>query len=309
MNTAASSAATPGSGQEEPAGEATVLRMLLGAQLRRLRETAGMSAENAGYEIRASRSKISRMETGRVGLKARDIEDLLTLYGVADEQQRSEVLALAIRSREREWWTQYADILPGWFETYLGLESAATAIRSFETQFVPGLFQTEDYARAVTRLGHQTASPAETERRVGLRLKRQEVLAGPRPPRIWAVMDEAVLRRPIGGYAVMRAQFARLVEAGRRPGVTLQVVPFAKGGHAGASGSFSILRFEERDLPDVVYMEQLTSALYLDQRPDVEHYLEVVDQLSGEALTPAESARFIEQVAEETAPGLAGRLR
>ena len=300
MTTAVPNEATPGPGLEEPAGEATVLRMLLGAQLRRLREAAGISAEDAGYEIRASRSKVSRMETGRVGLKLRDVEDLLTLYGVADERERARVTGLASRSRQPEWWTRYADVLPGWFETYLGLESAAAVIRSLEAQFVPGLFQTEDYARAVTRLGHKTAPAKEIERRVGLRVKRQELLTRPQPPRIWAVMDEAVLRRPIGGTAVMRAQLRRLVEAARLPGVRLQVVPFARGGHAGASGSFSILRFEERDLPDVVYTEQLTSAVYLDQRRDVEHYLEVADQLSGAALTPADTIGFIEQTDYET---------
>jgi hypothetical protein len=300
MEAVVPSGETPDLDPEESPAEATVLRMLLGAQLRRLRETVGISAEKAGYEIRASRSKISRMETGRVRLKLRDIEDLLTLYGVLDEKQRAKVIALASRSREPEWWTRYNDILPDWFDTYLGLESAATAIRSFETQFVPGLFQTEDYARAVTRLGHQTASDEEIERRVGLRLRRQDLLARRQPPRIWAVMDEAVLRRPIGGTAVMRAQLRRLVEATRLPGVRMQVVPFARGGHAAASGSFIILRFEERDLPDVVYMEQLTSAVYLEQRADVEHYLEVVDQLSGTALTPAATALFIEQVIEET---------
>ena len=280
--------------------EATVLRMLLGAQLRRLREAEGISPEQAGYEIRASRSKISRMETGRVGFKLRDIQDLLTLYGVLDEKEQAKVIALAGRSREPEWWTRYNDVLPDWFESYLGLESAARSIRSFETQFVPGLFQTEDYARAVTRLGHHSAPAEEIERRVALRIKRQDVLARPDPPRVWAVMDEAVLRRPYGGATVMRAQLRRLAEAAALPHVTLQAVPFTRGGHAGASGAFSILRFQERDLPDVVYIEQLTSALYLDQRPDVEHYLEVVDQLSGEALTPAETAAFIEQVARET---------
>jgi transcriptional regulator with XRE-family HTH domain len=300
METVAPSGETPDADQEEPAAEATVLRMLLGAQLRRLREAAGISAGKAGYEIRASRSKISRMETGRVGFKLRDIQDLLTLYGVLDEKQQARVMALAGRSREPEWWTRYNDVLPDWFESYLGLESAATSIRSFETQFVPGLFQTEDYARAVTRLGHQTEPEPEIERRVGLRLKRQDLLSRARPPRIWVVMDEAVLRRPIGGAAVMRAQLFRLADVAELPGVRLQVVPFARGGHAAASGSFSILRFEEPDLPDVVYMEQLTSAVYLDQRTDVEHYLEVVDQLSSEALTPAATALFIEQVIKET---------
>jgi transcriptional regulator with XRE-family HTH domain len=274
--------------------------MLLGAQLRRLREASGISAEKAGYEIRASRSKISRMETGRVGLKLRDVEDLLTLFGVTGEQERDKVITLAKRSRAPEWWTKYNDILPDWFETYIGLESAAASIRSFEMQFVPGLFQTDDYARAVTRLGHQTASAAEIERRVGLRRKRQELLVRAQPPRIWVVMDEAVLRRPLGGVPVMRAQLRHLIEVAALPHVTLQVVPFARGGHAGAGGSFSILRFEEQDLPDVVYIEQLTSAVYLDQRSDIEHYLEVVDQLSGEALTPASTVRFIEQVARET---------
>jgi hypothetical protein len=285
---------------DDAPAEATVLRMLLGAQLRRLREAAGVSPEKAGYEIRASRSKISRMETGRVGFKVRDVEDLLTLYGVTGGQQRSEVLALVRQSSAPDWWTRYGDILPGWFGTYLGLESAAVSIRSFEVQFVPGLFQTEDYARAVTRLGHKTAPAEEIERRVALRVRRQDLLARPGPPRVWAVMDEAVLRRPYGGAVVMRAQLRHLAEAAQMPHVTLQVVPFARGGHAGASGAFSILRFEERDLPDVVYIEQLTSAVYLDQRVDVEHYLEVADQLSGEALTPPDTLRFIEQAAKET---------
>jgi transcriptional regulator with XRE-family HTH domain len=278
--------------------EPVLLRMLVGGELRRLREAAGISAEKAGYEIRGSRSKIARMETGRVGFKLRDIEDLLALYGV-DERQREKVLALARRSQEPEWWRQYHDILPDWFETYLGLESTATSIRSFDMEFVPGLFQTEAYARAVARLGHQAAPAQEIERRVGLRLKRQELLARRQPPRMWTVMDEAVLRRPVGGASVMRTQLGRLVEVAQLPYVTLQVMPFARGAHAAASGSFSILRFEERDLPDVVYMEQLTSAVYLDQRPDVEHYVEVIDQLSVEALTPADTIRFIEQVTRE----------
>jgi transcriptional regulator with XRE-family HTH domain len=299
MDADAPVAGQPSPDPDDAPAEATVLRMLLGAQLRRLRETIGISAEKAGYEIRASRSKISRMETGRVGFKVRDVEDLLTLYGVTDGQQRSEVLDLARRSSTPDWWARYGDILPDWFETYLGLESAAASIRSFEVQFVPGLFQTEDYARAVTRLGHQTAPAEEIERRVGLRVKRQDLLARPGPPRVWAVMDEAVLRRPFGGAAVMRAQLRRLAEATQIPHVTLQVIPFDRGGHVGASGAFSILRFTERDLPDVIYIEQLTSAIYLDQRPDVEHYLEVVDQLSGEALTPVDTMRFIEQAAKE----------
>jgi transcriptional regulator with XRE-family HTH domain len=289
----------PSPDPEDAPVEATVLRMLLGAQLRRLREAAGVSAEKAAYEIRASRSKISRMETGRVGFKVRDVEDLLTLYGVTDGQQRPEILDLTRRSSAPDWWARYGDLLPGWFETYLGLESAAVSIRSFEIQFVPGLFQTEDYARAVTRLGHRAAPAEEIERRVALRAKRQDLLTRPASPRVWAVIDEAVLRRPFGGATVMRAQFRRLIETAELPHVTLQVVPFDRGGHAAASGAFSILRFAEHDLPDVVYIEQLISAVYLDQRADIEHYLEVADQLSGEALHPADTLRFIERVARE----------
>ena len=287
-------------GTDEPPADGFVLRMLLGSQLRHLREAAGVTPDRAGYEIRASRSKISRMETGRVGFKTRDVEDLLTFYGVTDEQARSRFLDLAGQSKRMDWWTSYSDVLPGWFENYLGLESVCSSMRTFEIQFVHGLFQTEDYARAVTQLGLGPVSPAETERRVGLRVKRQDLLTRTSPPKIWSVMDEAVLRRPVGGAAVMRAQLRHLIEAAMAPKVTLQVVPFAQGGHAGASGSFTILRFDELHLPDVVYIEQLTGAVYLEQRSDVEHYLAVMDQLSTEALPPDASARFIEQIAAET---------
>ena len=295
-----------GPGDDEPfpdlaesSVDAAVLRVLLGSQLRRFREAAGVTAEQAGFEIRASRSKISRLENGRVRLKRRDMSDLLTLYGVTDESLRSRFLTLVGQANTPDWWTRYSDVLPDWFETYLGLEAAAATIRSFEIQFVHGLFQTEDYARAVTSRGRKSAPADEIERRVALRLKRQDQLTRPNPPRIWSVMDEAVLRRPVGGPAVMRAQCERLIEVAEFPHVTLQAVPFASGSHAGESGSFTVLRFEENDLPDVVYIEQLSGALYLDQRSDVEHYLEVVDELSSEALTPAETTRFIEQIARE----------
>ena len=300
MSTEMPDGGQPLSGLEDPPVDATVLRMLLGTRLRRLREAAGITPEDAASQIRASRSKISRLETGRVGLKRRDVRDLLILYGVTDEPRQSRFLAQVERSNAPDWWMKYTDVLPDWFETYLGLESAASAIRSFEIQFVHGLFQTEDYARAVTRLGHKTAPEAEIERRVGLRLSRQSLLTRPRPPKIWSVMDEAVLRRPVGGRAVMRAQLKHLLEVANLRHVTFQVAPFAPGGHTAAGGSFTVLRFEERDLPDVVYIEQLTGAIYLDQRHDVEHYLEVVDQLSSEALTPAASRGFIERVAQET---------
>jgi len=287
------------SGLDGSAGDAAVLRIRLGGQLRRLREAAGITPEEAGFEIRASRSKISRLENGRVKLKNRDVTDLLTLYGVRDEAVRSRFLTLVIQSSGPDWWGEYGDILPGWFESYLGLEAAAATIRSFEVQFVHGLFQTADYARAVTRLGRKPAPEGEIERWVNLRLKRQELISRPDPPNVWSVVDEAVLRRPVGGAAVMRAQLRHLIEVAQLPHVTLQVIPFARGAHAGESGSFTVLRFEERDLPDVVYLEQLTNAVYLEQRSDVERYLEVVDEISSQALTPDETTRLIEQAARE----------
>ena len=273
-----------------PAADAlgpTVPRMLLGIQLHRFREVAGVSPEQAGYEIRASRSKISRMENGRVRFKERDVTDLLTLYGVTDEKTRDGMVALVRQANSLGWWTKYGDITADWFEVYLGLEMAASVIRTFELQFVHGLFQTEDYARAVTLLGHTSASTEEIDRRVNLRLKRQDLLTGPEPPQVWSVIDEGALRRPVGGTAVMQAQLKRLIEVAQLRQVTVQVVPFDRGGHAAAGGSFSVLRFSEPQVPDVVYIEQLTSALYLDKREDVDHYMEVMNHLSTEALTPA----------------------
>ena len=278
----------------------TVPRMLVGIQLHRFREAAGITPDQAAFEIRASRSKISRMENGLVRFKERDVTDLLTLYGITDEKTRSGLVTLTRQANTPGWWSKYGDIMADWFEAYLGLETAASVIRSFELQFVHGLFQTEDYARAVTRPGRKGAPADEIEGWVRLRLNRQALHARQKPPRIWSVMDEAVLRRPVGGATVMRAQLRHLIEAAAMPHVTLQVVPFSRGRHAAESGSFTVLRFEERDLPDVVYLEQLTGAIYLDQRSDVEQYLEVVDELSGEALTPDATTRFIEQVARET---------
>ncbi len=264
-------------------GGPTVLRIVLGSQLRRLREARGITCEEAGEAIRASHSKISRMELGRVRFRRRDVADLLALYGVADAAESAAMLGLAERANEPGWWHSYTDILPGWFEVYIGLEEAASRIRCYEVQFVPGLLQTEDYARAVTLLGHPDAPGHEVERRVGLRMRRQSLLTQEDPPHFWAVVDEAALRRPLGGVEVMRRQLRHLVELTELPNVTLQVVPFDLGGHAAAGGPFSILRFAERDLPDVVYLEQLTSALYLDKRDEVDHYLAVMERLCIDA--------------------------
>jgi hypothetical protein len=285
--------------EDGPATGPTVLRMLLGAQLRRLREGAGVTREAAGWEIRSSESKISRMELGRVGFKERDVADLLTLYGVSATDERATLLKLARDANSPGWWHRYGDVLPTWFQSYLGLEAAAALIRTYEVQFVPGLLQTPEYARAVILLGHRGAAPEEVERRVGLRMARQELLRRTHPPQLWAVVDEAVLRRPIGGPEVMRGQLDALVEATASPHVRLQIVPFAAGGHAAAGGAFTILRFGDQDLPDIVYIEQLTSAIYLDKREDLDYYALAMERLCVEAEPPERTPELLGRIADE----------
>ncbi|MBO0875446.1 MAG: helix-turn-helix domain-containing protein [Pseudonocardia sp.] len=287
-------------GQGPPTGGPTALRIALGAQLRRLREANGITRQAAGYTIRASEAKISRLELGRVGYKQRDVADLLTLYGVNDEQRREALLMLARQANSPGWWHKYADVLPNWFEMYIGLEQAAAVIRTYQVQFVPGLFQTEDYVRAVTLLGNPGAEPGDVDLRVELRMARQEILTRADPPRIWAVVDENALRRTVGGPSVMRGQLQRLIELTDLPNVTLQAITFQAGGHAAAGGSFSILRFSERDINDIAYLEQLTSALYLDKRIDVDNYLKVMDRLCAEAISPRETRRLLEDILKES---------
>ncbi|MET7327806.1 helix-turn-helix transcriptional regulator [Nonomuraea sp. NPDC005650] len=275
-------------------GSPTVLRILLGTQLRRLRTEKGISREDAGYSIRASHAKISRLELGQVSFKQRDVADLLTLYGVTDPAEREPLLALAKQANAPGWWHKYGDVLPNWFEVYIGLEGAASSIRTYENQFMPGLLQTPDYARAVIELAHETAPRAELDRRVAVRTTRQDRLGSGLT--VWAVIDEAVVRRTLGSPEIMRAQLAHLLDLTAERNVTVQLMPFDRGGHAAAGGPFSILRFPEPELPDVVYMEQLTSALYLDKPADSDNYMEVMDRLSIQAEEPKESRRFLERL-------------
>jgi transcriptional regulator with XRE-family HTH domain len=266
-----------------------VRRILLGSQLRRLRESRGITREAAGYSIRASESKISRMELGRVSFKARDVEDLLTLYGVGDESERMALLSLAKEANIAGWWHSFGDVLPGWFQTYIGLEGAASLIRIYEVQFVHGLLQTEAYAHAVVSRGMQGAPAAEIDKRVALRLERQKVLVSERAPQFHAVLDEAALRRPYGERDVMRGQLKHLIEMSEQPNINLQVMPFSFGGHAGESGAFTMLRFPESDLSDIVYLEQLTSALYLDKAEEVAQYERAMARLQQDSPGPEES--------------------
>jgi hypothetical protein len=271
-----------------------VARKMLGAQLRSFREAAEVTPDAAAWHIRGSRSKISRMENGRVGFKDRDLTDLLELYGVADAQIVAGMQDLATQANAQDWWAKFSDIVPGWFEPYLGLEASASLLRAFDLQFVNGLFQTEAYARAVTAIGLRAGTAAEITRRVRVRMKRQELLTAPEAPRIWSILDEAALRRPVGGTEVMREQLNRLTELARLPNVTLQVVPFSVGGHDAAGGSFTVLRFG--DVPDIVYIEQLTGAQYLDKPADADHYLDVINRLSATSLSPGRSIRFLAEV-------------
>jgi transcriptional regulator with XRE-family HTH domain len=276
------------------------LRIALGAQMRRLREARGITPAQAGDAIRATHSKISRLERGRSAAKQRDVADLLTLYGVTVEAEREQVLSLARQASTPGWWQQYNDVLPRWFELYVGLEKAASVIRTYEVQFVHGLLQTEDYARAVILIANARASGEEIERRVSVRLRRQQLLTQPGAPEFWTVLDEAVLRRAPDGPGVMRGQLAHLLEVMDLPNVTVQVIPFDAGPHAAAGGPFAILRFPEPDLPDLVYLEQLNSAQYLDHPDEVAGYLEVMDQLAVQAETSAASKDMLRALLRQT---------
>ncbi|GAA3211226.1 helix-turn-helix domain-containing protein [Actinocorallia longicatena] len=266
-------------GRPGTTGGPTALRIMLGSQLRRLRESRGISREEAADVLRATHSKISRLELGRTAFKQRDLVDLLDLYGITEESERDALMSLARQASVPGWWHRYNDILPSWLEPYIGLESAASMIRTFEVQFVHGLMQTEDYARAVIRVGNSDASPADIDRRVQMRMTRQRMLAETDRRRVWAVLDEAALHRPYGSRSVLRGQIEHLLEMSTRPNVMLQVLPFSVGAHPGAGGPFTILRFHQSDLPDVVYLEQLSSALYLDKIDEVSGYMRIMDEL------------------------------
>jgi hypothetical protein len=208
-------------------------------------------------------------------------------------------VTLVREANQSGWWHSFSDAMPNWFQTYVGLEEAAALIRTYQVQFIPGLLQTEDYARAIVLLNRPHMETSELERRINLRMRRQKLVADGDGPRLWAVVDEAALRRPVGGPAVMKAQIQRLIDAADMPNVVVQVMPFRFGGHAAESGAFTILRFPEQDLPDVVYLEQLTSALYLDKRDDVDQYVQVMERLSVDSLTPESSVELLSSLLKE----------
>ncbi len=279
-------------------GSPTARRIMLGARLRRLREAAEISRAEAGFAIRSSESKISRLELGRVSFKPRDVTDLLTMYGVTDAEKREAFLEMVKRSNEPGWWHRYIDLVADWFQDYLGLEESASRIQTWEQQFVPGLLQTEDYAKGIISHGWSPAGAQSLQRQVGMRMRRQSLLSRLDPPKLWAVIDESVLHRPIGGRRVLLDQVEHLIELTKRPNITVQVVPYQFSGYA-AEGSFTALRFAEPELPDVVYIEHLTGALYLDKRSDTELYGRVFDRLTVDAYTPDHSRQLLMKVRTE----------
>ncbi|ANY09689.1 helix-turn-helix domain-containing protein [Pseudonocardia sp. HH130630-07] len=273
----------------------TARRIVLGSHLRKLRERAGIKRTDAAYEIRGSDSKMSRLESGKVGFKKRDVSDLLTLYGVGPGPERDNVLSMTDESNESGWWARYNDVVPGWFEDFVGLESSASRISSYELLFVPGLLQTEAYARAVVSGGHADLPPterADVEKRLEVRMRRQRVLHRKDAPTLWAVLDESLLHRPVGGRAVHKAQLQYLLELSALPNVIVQLLPWELSGY-GAEHAFSMLRFAEPELPDLVYLEEMTGSSYLDKRADVERYGRAMDRLTVDALSPDRTKQAI----------------
>ncbi|MGW5421931.1 helix-turn-helix domain-containing protein [Streptomyces sp. NPDC003943] len=284
----------------EPRSAPTVGQVVLGKRLQDLRERAGLKREEAAKILRVAPATIRRMETAEVALKIPYVQLLLKAYGIPDSEAEGFV-ALAEEANLPGWWQRFHDVLPGWFSMYVSLEGAASLIRAYEPQFVPGLLQTADYARAILRSGAVGGSDAEEiERHVALRMERQSLLTREDAPKFWVIMDETVFRRPVGdGPEVMRAQLDRLLEASELPNVTLQIAEFASGHHPGTYGPFVLFRFAMPELPDMVYSEYLTGAVYLDGRPEVASHLEVMDRMAAQAATAQRTKEILRNLRKE----------
>ncbi|MEU4350613.1 helix-turn-helix transcriptional regulator [Streptomyces sp. NPDC023838] len=283
----------------EPRSAPTVGQVVLGRRLQDLRERAGLKREEAAKVLRVAPATIRRMETAEVALKIPYVQLLLKAYGIGDEET-DRFIELAEEANKPGWWQRFHDILPDWFSMYVSLEGAASLIRAYEPHFVPGLLQTEAYARSVMVSGAlgQTRT-ADIERHVALRMERQSLLTRADAPRFWVIMDETVLRRPVGGPEVMRGQLDRLLEAAELPHVTLQLAEFATGHHPGTYGPFVLFRFAVPELPDMVYSEYLTGAVYLDARPEVDTHLEVMDRMAAQAATARRTKEILADLRKE----------
>jgi transcriptional regulator with XRE-family HTH domain len=275
----------------------TVRRRRLAAELRRLRDQAQLTIEDVAEKLSCSSSKISRIETGHVGVSPRDARELLKLYGVSPDQTEA-LVQLAKEARKKGWWHAYGEVFTG---AFVGLEAEASSLRAYQALLVPGLLQTEPYMRAVIRAARPDATPAQIDKRARGRLARQRLLLDPEAPRYWAVMDEAVLHRPVGGRVAMRAQLEWLIDRAALPNVTIQVLPFAAGAHAGMDGPFLILGFPEQIDPDVVYVDTTTAGIYLEDPAEILRYTLMFDHLRAAALGPDASLARIAQIAEKFA--------
>jgi transcriptional regulator with XRE-family HTH domain len=287
--------------QTPPGGGPTVLRMILGRQLKALREKAGMNFDQAAEAIYSSSYTIRRMERAEGGLKPLTVKSLLLAYGVTDVREIDAFLALARDASKPGWWHRYNDVLPSWFSTFVGLEEAATMIRGYDPHWIPGLLQTEDYARASVRTGFPEAAEDEVRRRVELRLARQHILTRPDPPTVWLILDENTLRRPAAttGPEVMRAQISKLIEAAARPDITVQVLPFSAGLHPAMYGPFRVFRFDAEEQPDIVYGETMTSAYYVDKPEETAVYIEALDRISAQAAPGEDTEKILRTIREE----------
>jgi hypothetical protein len=246
-------------------------------------------------QLECSTSKVSRIETGHTSATPRDVRDMLRIYGVVGTES-DELVQIAREARQKGWWHPYSTVLTG---AYVGLEAAASSVRAYEQQVVPGLLQTEDYAKAMIRAARPDITADQVEQRVRVRLGRQSLLSQEDPIDFWVVLDEAVVSRPVGGDAVMRAQLERLVEAADLPNVTLQILPFEVGGHAGMDGTFAILEFPEPGDPDVVYAENATGGLFLEKTEELQKYVFIFDHIRAAAIRPEESVALIAKLAKE----------
>ena len=277
----------------------TVRRRRLGTELRKLRESSGYKLDEVAIGLGLTPSTLSRIETGKAPTKSAYLSQLLDIYGVTDSQQRQILIDMAREGHRKGWWAAYDDVLPSGFDIYVGLESETAAVRGYEVSVVPGLLQTPDYARAVLRQMFARHTPEQIDRLVDLRIERQRRFDDDPPIEVRAVLDEAVIRRPVGGRSVMRGQLEHLLGAGDRPGVTIQVLPFDCGAHAGYGGPFSILEFPDRSDSEVAYVESVAGIIYLEKDRDVRARAEAFDRLRAAALPPGASADLIAQAARD----------
>jgi len=278
----------------------TVRLRKLGIELRKLREAGGLTLEQAGGRLERTPSSLSKIETGRVNVRPRDLRVILDQYGLTDQRTVEALLALARDGRRQGWWQPYRDVMSSSYLDFFSLEADAASIQTFETLLIPGLLQTEDYSRAViAAVPPAPGKSRNVDQLVTVRIARQEALTKPNPVHLWAILSEAVLRQEIGGRSVMRDQLKRLLEAGQRDHITVQILPYAFGAHASLDGPFTLLEVSEPTDLRIVLVEYLTSALYLEQDEDVRRYTVVFDHLRASALAPKDSLALIADAAEE----------